>query len=458
MPYKMGMKQNAHQTPAQRHPRPATSFLAPLDELRNHSKNPRTHTDKKLTKLAEIIKANGDFFTPILINKESQILSGHARVLAARQLGFRTIPAIKVTHLTEAQELALMVAENKLVEEGRWNEEALITIFEELEIFDFPLELTGFDTCEVDLLFENNDAGDPEGGKRPRLPVDYQPVTQAGDIWQLGPHRLVCGDALKPETLQQLLGDELADMVFTDPPYNVKINGHVKKSGNSREFAMAGGEMSSEGFTAFLRSHMQAMQPHLRDGAIIYECMDWRHMRELQDAASGLFEIKNLCVWAKDRAGMGTFYRSQHELVFVFKHGIAPHINNFQLGQNGRYRSNVWDYPMCHDDGAETGVEGHPTPKPVSMIADALRDCSHRGGIVLDPFGGSGSTLIAAEHTGRKARLVELDPAYCDLIILRWQIMTNQKAVLASTGEDFETTRAFRVSLVTELQEESDHE
>lgn len=451
------MKHHASSLSAPRHPRLTTSFLVPLDELCNHPNNPRTHTDKKLAKLVEIIKANEDFFVPILINKENQILSGHARVQAARQMDFKTIPAIRITHLTKAKEQALMIAENKLVEDGCWDNNALIAIFEELEILDFPMELTGFDTSEIDLIFEaaHDAAAANAENSVPALSLDYQPVTCLSDQWQLGPHRIMCGDSTKPETYAALLGAETVQMVFTDAPYNVKVNGHVKKSGASREFAMASGEMTPEGYTVFLRSHMQAMQPRLQDGAIAYECIDWRHMQEMQAAAASLFELKNLCVWSKDRAGMGSFYRSQHELVFVFKHGTAKHINNFELGQHGRYRSNIWDYPMCYDDGSQNDAIHHPTPKPVSMIADALRDCSHRGGIVLDPFGGSGSTLIAAERTGRKARLIELDPVYCDLIIMRWEKLTGQKAVLVSTGDDFEATRTSRANALTPLQQEN---
>ena len=280
-------------------------------------------------------------------------------------------------------------------------------------------------------------------------PVDGPAVTRAGDVWHLGPHRLICGNALEAETYDRLLGDEVAQMIFTDPPYNVPIDGHVCGSGSvkHREFAMAAGEMSEQEFTAFLQRVFGHLARHSADGAIHFVCMDWRHMGEILAAGQASFsELKNLVVWVKDNGGMGSFYRSRHELVFAFKSGTAPHINSFELGQHGRYRTNVWEYRGVNTlkSGRMAELELHPTVKPVEMIADAIKDCSKRGGIILDPFGGSGSTLIAAAKTGRRARLAELDPVYVDRIIRRWQAWAKDDAVQADTGETFEAVAAER--------------
>jgi DNA modification methylase len=269
------------------------------------------------------------------------------------------------------------------------------------------------------------------------------PVTRRGDLWLLGRHKLVCGDAQEIDDFTSLMGNERADIVFTDPPYNVKIDGNVTGLGKvkHREFAFASGEMSEREFTTFLTITLSNVSAHMRDGAIAYVCMDWRHMAEIQNAGRIAFtELKNLIVWNKTNAGMGAFYRSKHELIFVFKIGTAPHTNSFGLGADGRYRTNVWDYAGISSIGANRAEElaMHPTVKPVALIADALRDCSRRGEIVLDSFGGSGSTLIAAEKTGRVARLIEFDPAYCDTIIRRWQAYTGKHAMLASSAERFE--------------------
>jgi DNA modification methylase len=270
-------------------------------------------------------------------------------------------------------------------------------------------------------------------------------------VWLMGRHRLICGDARSPADYTSLLGSEAVDLVFTDPPYNVPIDGHVCGSGQirHREFAMATGEMSQAAFTAFLKETLGAAAARCRDGAIAFVCMDWRHMGELLEAGNAVFsELKNLCVWNKTNGGMGTFYRSKHELVFVFKVGTAAHTNSFGLGDTGRYRTNVWDYPGISSMGAGRLDElaMHPTVKPVALVADAIRDCSKRGDIVLDAFGGSGTTLIAAEKCGRKARLIEYDPLYCDTIVRRFEQLTGKNALLEATAETFEGVAAERAA------------
>jgi len=232
-------------------------------------------------------------------------------------------------------------------------------------------------------------------------------------------------------------------MVFTDPPYNVPVNGHICGLGKVQheEFIMASGEMSEADFTDFLTRVAMNLAAFSVDGSIHYICMDWRHIVELSAAGRSAYsELKNLVVWNKDNGGMGAFYRSKHEFVFVFKNGTAAHINNFSLGQHGRYRTNVWDYAGVNTLKADRDEElaMHPTVKPVEMVADAIRDCSRRGGVILDAFSGSGTTIMAAEQTGRRARAIELDPRYVDVAVRRWQKATGGTATLAGSGTTFD--------------------
>jgi DNA modification methylase len=272
--------------------------------------------------------------------------------------------------------------------------------------------------------------GDPEDDV---IPTKIPQRVKAGDVWQMGNHRLICGNALEGEVVRLLMEGAKAQMVFTDPPYNVPIEGHVGNSGKTkhREFAMAAGEMTEEEFVTFLTSAMRNLRDYSHDGAIHFICMDWRHMSEMLAAGAEIYHsLKNLIVWVKDNGGMGTFYRSRHELIFAFKHGTTPHVNTFELGQHGRYRTNVWQYRGVNTrkTGRMDELTLHPTVKPVQMIMDAIRDVSGRGDIVLDLFGGSGSTLIAASKAGRRAYLAELDPGYCDTIVARWEAYTGDQA------------------------------
>lgn len=399
-----------------------------LEELTPYENNARKHPRKQLRKLAANIE-NFGFIVPIIVDQKQMILAGHARAEAAKLAGLKEIPTVCIEHLTDVQKRAFILADNRLSQDASWDMDKLKTELEFLNGYDLEIDLTGFETSELDLIF-NEEVDNPED-EIETPPPEYQPITAVGDIWEMGPHRLICGDATQAETYEALLQGERVHMVFTDPPYNVAIEGHVKRKAalGTREFVMASGEMSEDEFTRFLRNFLTGTSACLTDGAILYVCMDWRHMKELQAAAQGLLEFKQLCVWNKESGGMGTFYRSQHELIFVFKHGEAPHTNNFELGQKGRYRTNVWAYPMVRSVADRAGIS-HPTVKPVALVADAIRDCSRRQNIILDPFGGSGTTLIAAEKVGRGARLIELDPIYCDMIVRRWEKFTGKKAVL----------------------------
>jgi DNA modification methylase len=292
---------------------------------------------------------------------------------------------------------------------------------------------------EIDGLLDGT--GAEEEDEIPIADEDSEPVTRPADIWALGPHRILCADARDPTSYERLLGNDKAHLVFADPPYNVPIHGNVSGLGVVRhdEFAMASGEMSPSEFEKFLRVSLGQAAHHSVDGAIHFICMDWRHLYELLAATKEIYsEVKNLCVWNKTNAGMGSLYRSKHELVLVFKVGTAPHINNIGLGRHGRNRTNVWDYESQNIlNGSKSKLSLHPTVKPVALVADAIRDCSDRLGIVLDPFGGGGTTLIAAERTGRRARLIEISPRYVDVTVRRWQLLTGGRAVHAITGEQF---------------------
>ncbi|MEQ8750671.1 MAG: DNA methyltransferase [Amphiplicatus sp.] len=407
--------------------------LAP-HTLRPSPRNARTHSKKQVRQIADSIRTFG-FTNPVLIDEDRTILAGHGRVLAAELLGLESVPCRRLSNMTAAQKRAYVLADNKLALNAGWDEELLAEELGELLALDlgFDIDVTGFSIPEIDCLVEGlapeepNDPADdlpsPDGPARCKL----------GDIWRLGRHRLICGDSLDPGVVSTLMAGEKARMVFTDPPYNVPIDGHVCGSGKikHREFAMASGEMTSNEFTAFLHAAFGNLADHSVDGAIHFICMDWRHMSEVLAASEGVYnELKNLIVWAKDNGGMGTFYRSRHELIFAYKVGDAPHVNAFELGQHGRYRTNVWNYRGVNTmkAGRLEELALHPTVKPVQMVADAIKDVSGRGDIVLDLFGGSGSTLIAAEKTGRRAFLCELDPVYCDRIIRRWEAYAKDDA------------------------------
>lgn len=422
----------------------------PPGSLKPYDRNARTHSPKQVAQIAASIKAFG-FNNPVLIDKDGGIIAGHGRIEAAKLLGFETVPCVRLEHLTDAQKRAYILADNKLAEKAGWDPEILKIELQHLTSLDldFDVTVTGFEMPEIDVLL--SDESDPaddvsafESGPA---------VTRLGDIWQIGPHRLICGDSTKAETYARLLDSERAQMVFTDPPYNVRIDGHVSGLGNvkHREFAMASGEMSTSEFTRFLADVFANLAAHSVDGAMHFICMDWRHMSEVLTAATPAYsELKNLCVWAKTNGGMGSLYRSQHELVFVYKSGRAAHINNVELGKHGRYRTNVWSYAGANTFSRtrDTDLEMHPTVKPVALVADAILDCSKRNGIVLDAFGGSGTTLVAAERTGRRGYAIELDPPYCDVIVRRLAKIADVEAMHAVTGQTFAEVAAERSALL----------
>lgn len=421
-------------------------YLSPA-LIKDHHRQLRVFGKNQIQKAENLIRECG--ILPVAIDGENCVVTGAHLVEAARRLKLEEIPVIRVSHLSETQIQILRIAHDRIAEEGVWNHVALAEEFRDLlvKLPDFDLSLTGFEVPEIDIIL-NPVGGDPDD----LIPAtDATAVTRKGDLYTLGEHRLYCGDATSPESYQILMGTEKAQVVFTDAPYNVKIGGHVGNSGKikHREFLEAAGEMSPDRFTEFLGQAHKLMAEYSQEGAIIFSCMDWRHLTEITSAATmaGL-DLQNLCVWVKDNGGMGSLYRSRHELVFVFKKGDAKHINNIQLGKYGRYRTNVWEYPGVNSFGGGRMKElaMHPTVKPLALVADAIKDCSTSGGIALDPFGGSGTTLIAAEKTSRQARLIELDPFYCDVIIRRWQALTGMSAVNAATGLTFDESASAGVN------------
>lgn len=420
------------------------------EALTPNPRNARTHKKKDIRQLADGIREFG-FNGVIIVDEKGMILAGHARWEAARLLGLKEVPTFQLRHLSEAQKRAYVLADNQLATKAGWDPELLAIELGKLAV-DLPAEgleisLTGFDVAEIDLLLADHE--DPPADEADGLPAPpVAPVTRRGDVWAMGRHRLMCGDARSADNISQLLAGLLVHVVFTDPPFNVRVGsiggrGRIKHA----EFAFASGEMSTAEFRSFLHDTLANAVAHSRPGAVHFVCMDWRHVCDLIDAVKGEYgELLNICVWAKTSAGQGSFYRSQHEFVCVFRVGDAPHRNNVELGRFGRNRSNVWTYAGMAGFGKnrKEDLASHPTVKPVQMIADALLDCSQRGDIVLDLFGGSGSTLLAAERIGRCARLLEYEPAYVDVTIARWERMTRRDAILEGDGRTFDEIRRER--------------
>jgi len=406
-----------------------------IQRLVPYPRNARTHSKRQIRQIADSIRAFG-FTNPVLVDRSGTIVAGHGRVEAAKLLGMDKVPTICLENLNEDQIRAYILADNKLAEKAGWDNAILAIELQHLTSIDlgFDVSLTGFEIPEIDLILQESKA--EEQDEEP-VEISTEPaLTKPGDVWLLGNHRLICGDALDESVYTALMNGETADLVFTDPPYNVKIDGNVcgKGSIRHREFAMASGEMTEAEFVGFLSRALGLLERYSKPGSVHFICMDWRHAGELLMAGKQTYDtFLNLCVWAKDNGGMGSLYRSQHELVFVFRKGTETHRNNIQLGKFGRNRTNVWRYPGVNTL-SRSGDEGnllalHPTIKPVAMIADAILDCSAPGDIVLDNFSGAGSTIIAAERVGRVCYAIEIDPVYVDTAVKRWERRTGKLAV-----------------------------
>jgi DNA modification methylase len=426
------------------------SLLA-IGELVPAAQNPRKHSRQQVRAIARSSEAFG-FNAPILIDRNRQIVAGHGRYEAAKLLGLAQVPVVFLDHLTETEAKAYRLADNKLTDRSSWDDAKVAAQLKELSelVLDFDIEAIGFELPELDVRIQSLDDPDVVDNADEFDAATGPAVSIAGDLWLLGANRLYCANALDPSAYATLMKDEEAAVVFTDPPYNIKVDGNVAGISGGityREFAMASGEMTEAEFTEFLTTVFRSARAHVRSGALIYGFMDWRHMWEILSAGRAAeLLLVNLCVWSKTNAGMGSFYRSRHELVFVFRNGKEAHLNNIQLGRFGRSRSNLWTHPGVNGfgrKGTENLLALHPTVKPIALVADAILDCTKRDDIVLDPFIGSGTTILAAERTGRRCFGIEIDPVYVDTAIGRWEQLTGRKAQ-NSQGLTFEQVKLER--------------
>jgi hypothetical protein len=395
-----------------------------VDTLRPDPRNARTHPKQQIDQIVASIRQFG-FVNPILADPDGRIIAGHGRLMAAKAMGLAEVPVIYIQGLSETQKRALRIADNKIALGAGWDLDVLkLELAEMGSSLDFDLSVTGFSIGELDIIL--NDSADPDDELIPEAPAS--PRTRLGDIWILGEHRVGCGDARDPDFVRRLVGEEATvDMAFLDPPYNVRICGHANVVGRHREFAMASGEMDPAAFRAFLKQTLEASASVSRDGAVHFVCMDWRHMDDVAAVGKAVYgDLLNVCVWNKSNAGMGSLYRSKHELIFVFRVGDMPHFNAVELGKHGRNRTNVWDYASVNSfkGSRRQDLCLHPTVKPSALVADAIQDVTRRGDLVLDLFLGSGTTLVAAERVGRRFRGLDIDPAYVDVAIERWIGMT----------------------------------
>lgn len=407
----------------------------PIADLKPDLRNARTHPKRQVEQLCASIRSFG-FTNPVLVDEIGVLIAGHGRLRAAKELGLVSVPVIELLDLTEAQKKALRLADNKIALNAGWDLEILKLELAEIATLDvdFDLALTGFASGEIDVVLKA--ANDPDDEIIPVVPVE--PRTKFGDIWILGDHRIGCGDGREVEFLKRIIGEGASvDAAFMDPPYNVKINGHANAKGRHREFAMASGEMSDDQFRTFLVETLGAAAAVSRSGAVHYVCMDWRHLDDVSAVGRTVYDdLLNICVWNKSNAGMGSLYRSKHEMIFVYRVGSTPHANMVELGKHGRNRTNVWDYPSVNSmaGSRREDLALHPTVKPVAMVADAYQDVTHRGDLVFDMFLGSGTSLIAAERTGRRFRGCDIDPAYIDVAVERWKQLTGKTPVLETAA------------------------
>lgn len=424
----------------------------PIGTLRPNSKNARTHSKKQIRRIAASIREFG-FLNPVIVDDDNAVLAGHGRLEAARLEGLGDVPILRFNHLTPAQKRAYLIADNKIAEEAGWDRELLAIelgeLIELLPVEGLDVSLTGFEAPEIDqVLADLAPTKLPPEDVVPPLPRN--PVTRRGDIWLLGKHRLICGDAREADAFVQLMSGASAAAVFCDPPYNLRVSA-IGGRGKVRhpEFAFASGEMPPAQFRRFLSETLANGVRVSTEGAVHYVCMDWRHIADLIEVGRELYGgMLNLVVWNKSNAGQGSFYRSQHELIGVFQVGGLPHRNNVELGRFGRNRSNVWTYAGVNTfgKGRTEALAAHPTVKPAALVADALLDCTARGDIVLDQFAGSGTTILAAEKVGRVAFGVEYEPGYVDVAVRRWQKATKLEATLASDGRTFEDVAKARAT------------
>lgn len=419
-----------------------------LSDLVPDPLNPRRHTKKHVDQLAVSIETFG-FNVPLGIGEGGKILCGHGRYQALKRLGRKTVPIIRLDHLSPAKARAYVIADNQLSDLSDFDPDLINQAFRELsaQVLDFSLEATGFEMGAIDISIGSLAGDGPDDDEPPPAP-SAAAISKAGDVWILDSHRLVVGDSTLHSTYETLLRQEKVHAAFSDPPYNAKVSDISGFGGRKhREFAVASGEMDPDAFTSFLTTIFRLMAKWSLPGAVHFNCIDHKHMREMLNAGAVAYADQlNICIWDKGVGGMGSLYRSAHELVVVSRATPGPHRNNIELGRHGRNRTNVWSYPganrfMKSAEDADL-LRQHPTPKPVKMVADALLDVTARGDLVLDPFCGTGAVLLACQRTGRVCRTIEIDPLYADLAIRRWERHTGGNAVLERTGETFTAVQA----------------
>jgi len=421
--------------------------MVDLTELRPAARRARRLNEDHVERLMAAIADLG-FTVPILV-ADGAIIDGHVRIEAARRLGLGTIPAIDVSHLAPAERRKLALAVNRLGELGEWDLDELRIEFAELIDLDVNLTATGFSLQDQDIILLDPDSSDHDTDEDEIDVPAGEPVTRPGDLWLCGDHRVKCGSALEAATYDSLLEGEQAHCVLTDPPYNVKIKGNVSGLGKKvrDEFAMASGEMDDEEWQTFLDTVLALLASYVVTGAVLFLFMDWRSVHRLYQAGfAAKLRLLNLVVWYKEAGAMGALYRSAQELIAIFGKGHKPRVNNVELGRHGRNRTNVWVAPGANRRGssAQEMLQLHATPKPVELCVDALLDVTERGDLVLDAFLGSGTTLIAAEKTGRCCRGIELEPKFVDVAVRRWERLTGRQAELGDTGETFDEVAARR--------------
>lgn len=412
-----------------------------ISALKPYARNARRHSKAQVKQIAASFEEFG-IINPIIVDENNNILAGHGRLEAAKSTGIALVPVIRVTGLSEGQKRAYRIADNRIAETAEWDFAILAQELKDLSdpAFEIDVTVTGFEMGAIDVMIGEHapsavkDEADVQAPIDPDRPV----ITKPGDLWTLGNHQVLCGDARDINHFERLLEAHVADLVFTDPPYNVAIDRFVCGLGSVShdEFAMASGEMSGAEFRGFLGAITANLADATRDGSIHYICMDWRHIEDLLAAGREAYaELKAICVWNKSNGGMGSLYRSKHELIAVFKKGSVPHINNIRLGKHGRNRSNVWEYAGVNSFGEERdNLAIHPTVKPVKLVEDAILDCSDRGDRVLDAFCGSGTTIIAAERAGRRGFGLEIEPKYVDATLRRYRALTGEEPVRLSDG------------------------
>jgi hypothetical protein len=415
----------------------------PIDSLRLSATPVRRHPKKEIDKVRKLLAAHGQV-PPILAAPTGEIIFWEEIWLALKADGATEVDAVIVTGKSPTELKALQLALNRIPLDAYWDDQNVRNILEELVSVDFDLDLTGFDAPEIDhyLNLDIPQANVEEDGSD-IPPMQARAISAPGIIWAFGEHRVGCGSATDLAFVNRVLGGKTANSSFIDPPYNIKVDGFITGKGRHRhrEFVQGSGELSTDEYFALLKDSLLVLKGCCAPTALVYACIDWRHVMEMTVAghACGM-PLYTICVWTKTNGGMGGIYRNAHELVCVFKAGAEQPLDNVELGRHGRNRTNVWSYPGMSSFGKERDelLGSHPTVKPVAMIADALRDVTKRGDVVIDTFLGSGSTLMAAQETGRICCGVELDPLYVDVTIRRWQNATGRDAILFETGERFD--------------------